>query len=87
MPQATIKLQVAPKPAASVTTRKPDTGQPSSSDKNLVGVGDKASSKSTDVSIDNEVLVVAPEVPLLFVIAAAVMALIAFLIQIWTFIS
>lgn len=87
MPQATIKLQVAPKPAASTATRKADTAQPDSTDKNLDGTDDKASSKSTEVSLGDEVQNTAPGVPLVFVIAAAAMAFVAFLIQIWTFIS
>ncbi len=85
MPQATIKLQVAPAPAAAAT-RKPEGGHAGattvSSTKKLETAGDKEADIIIDESEPSK-----PEVPLLIAIAAAALALVAFAIQAWTFIS
>jgi len=88
MPQATIKLQVAPRPAAA--TRKPAEGDVTTADsssKKLETDGETVPSRAVDTNVDVEDEVPAPEVSLPIAIAAAVLALIAFAIQAWTFIS
>ena len=98
MPQATIKLQVAPKPAAAAT-RKPEEGAVSAPDSSLKKIEAtdgkealealKPSSKPSTATFDEEVESSAAEseVPFVIAIAAAVLALVAFAIQAWTFIS
>ena len=84
MPQATIKLQVAPKPAAAATRKSEGEAAVTTADysiKKLETAGDKV----VGIAIDEEPS--KPEVPLLIAIAAAVLALVAFAIQAWTFIS
>ena len=91
MPQATIKLQVAPAPAAAV--RKPivsETTSVSSDDASPKGpLKDNAAESSVSVveAADHEGNSPAAEVPMPILIAAAALALIAFGIQLWTFLS
>ena len=91
MPQATIKLQVAPAPAAAV--RKPvvsETASVSSDDESpKVPLKDNAAKVPVSVveAADHEGNSAAGEVPMPILIAAAALALIAFGIQLWTFLS
>lgn len=91
MPQATIKLQQAPAPAT--TVRKPAVSVASEAPKvETEGKALAADSKAGEPSLpDNmeemEAGDVPSEIPIPLLIAAAVMALAALGIQIWTFIS
>jgi len=88
MPQATIKLQVAPKPAAAATRKSEGEAAVTTADhsiKKLETADDKPAPKTAGIAIDEEPS--KPEVPLLIAIAAAALALVAFAIQTWTFIS
>jgi hypothetical protein len=88
MPQATIKLQVAPKPAAAVRKSEEGTATPTNpSATKLEPIGEKAVSKAAIENLANEAESSAPEVPLPIALAAAALALGAFAIQIWTFFS
>jgi hypothetical protein len=84
MPQATIKLQSAPAPASSA--KKPSQSAPTDS---LKPEGGEKIVQPSKLEIEDESSVdTAPsEVPTPFLIAAAVLALAALGIQIWTFIS
>jgi len=88
MPQATIKLQVAPKPAAAATRKSEGEAAVTPADhsiKKMETAGDKPAPKTAGIAIDEEPS--KPEVPLLIAIAAAALALVAFAVQAWTFIS
>lgn len=91
MPQATIKLQQAPAPAASV--RKP--AAPAAGSEPKAGAPDKPSVKAEKAagpvpsgeSEETDSGDSVSEIPLPLLIAAAVLALAALGIQVWTFIS
>jgi hypothetical protein len=89
MPQATIKLQVAPAPAASRKPVVPAAGpaeavEGSPEKKPLL----KPVVSSTEASVKAETEEsTAPEVPVVLLYAAAALALVAFGIQLWTFLS
>ena len=88
MPQATIKLQVAPKPAAAA--RKSVEGAVKTADSSLKKTESASVSSISNAAVitpDAEGDYAAPEVPLPIAIAAAVLALGAVAIQIWTFFS
>jgi hypothetical protein len=88
MPQATIKLQVAPKPAAAA--RKSEEGSVKPADSSLK-MPETASVRPTSnaavITPGEEGEYALPEVPLPIALAAAALALGAVAIQIWTFIS
>ena len=87
MPQATIKLQPAPAPAAA---RKPTVAATEASAEGKkdseAQAPKKVESKTGEVGKVEEAVSVG-SVPLPFLIAAAALALIAFGIQLWTFLS
>jgi hypothetical protein len=82
LPQATIKLQPAPAPAAAL--RKP--AQPVASIAALSAAGAKEDHKSL-VTDDEEEENAAEDLPLPFAIAAITLALAALGIQVWTLYS
>ena len=88
IPQATIKLQSAPAPAAA---RKPVVAVsevPIEGKKETAEPAPKrAESKPVSEEDDGEDEVSAGAVPLPFLLAAAALALIAFGIQLWTYLS
>ena len=83
MPQATIKLQVAPKPAAAATRKSEGEAVVTPADHSIKKM--EPAPKTAGIAIDEEPS--KPEVPLLIAIAAAALALVAFAVQAWTFIS
>lgn len=90
MPQATIKLQPAPAPAAARKPAVPATGASAEGKKDSVAPAPKT--VESKPAITGEVAKVeedasAGSVPLPFLIAAAALALIAFGVQLWTFLS
>ena len=78
MPQATIKLQQAPAPAAA---RKPAFDAALKDDKSE-NIATESESDVYNDNVDSNL-----ELPMPILIAAAVLALVAFGIQIWTYIS
>jgi hypothetical protein len=87
MPQATIKLQPAPAPAAA---RKPAVAATEASAEgkkdSAVPAPKNVESKPANLG-EVEEAVPAGSVPLPFLIAAAALAMIAFGVQLWTFLS
>lgn len=96
MPQATIKLQPAPAPAAAAS-RKPSSPASSEVSKPDEKADAKARKATPALKIGEHVHpqrgdeelseAEAAEVPLTFLIAAAVLSLAALAIQLWTFLS
>ena len=88
MPQATIKLQVAPKPAAAARKSEEGAVKPADSSLKMTETASVSSiSNAAVITPDAEGGYAAPEVPLPIAIAAAALALGAVAIQVWTFIS
>jgi hypothetical protein len=88
MPQATIKLQVAPKPAAAARKSEEGTVKPSASSlKNSETASVNPISNAAAIAPDEEGDNAVPVVPLPMAIAAVALALTAFAIQVWTFLS
>ena len=87
MPQATIKLQPAPAPASARKPAVPATVSSAEGKKDsVVQAPKKVESKPPNLG-EVEEAVSAGSVTLPFLIAAAALALIAFGVQLWTFLS
>jgi hypothetical protein len=87
IPQATIKLQPAPAPAAARKPASAPAGVPVEGKKDSEAQAPKkVESKPASLS-EAEEAVSTGSVPLPFLLAAAALALIAFGIQLWTFLS
>ena len=88
IPQATIKLQAAPAPAIARKPIAPATEVPAEGQRDAVAPAPKkAESKPVSEQDDGEDEGSAGAVPLPFLLAAAALALIAFGIQLWTYLS
>jgi hypothetical protein len=90
MPQATIKLQPAPAPASARKPASAPAGVPAEGKKDSEAQPPKkVESKPANLGEAGkmEEAVSAGSVPLPFLLAAAALALIAFGIQLWTFLS
>jgi hypothetical protein len=91
MPQATIKLQVAPAPAAAV--RKPIVSETASVSSDAASPKGPLKDTVTEApasvveAADHAENSASSDVPMPILIAAAALALVAFGIQLWTFLS
>lgn len=88
MPQATIKLQAAPAPAAARKST-PVTASPAPSAKGEEAKPAKASREESldDGHAEAEEASVDGGLPVPLLIAAAALAVVAFAVQLWTFLS
>jgi hypothetical protein len=88
IPQATIKLQAAPAPAIARKPIAPVTEVPADGKKDASAPAPKkAEFKPLTEEGDGEDEVSSGAVPLPFLLAAAALALLAFAIQLWTYLS